>query len=414
MSDGANPLEVAEMPKTNLNDERIWKLLAPLSRWGNGPDLDRTTRLMGAQLGELPKGLVITGSNGKGTVTYLTSALLQRDGLRVGRYVSPHLWSITERISINNTAVSADVFADALECVIQENDERDIQAASRFEVLTGAAVRLFSAQNVDTIVWEAGLGGRLDPTRLVPKYAAALTNVSLEHTAILGSTALEIALEKAEIARMVDSDDYVPLVIGALAQDLVDTLESRQPIVSPPKIPVKLSLGGPHQKSNAQIATCLAEIVSQRQRRQVDFSDVNVPCRTECIRPGKYGQPALWVDVAHHESSIVALLPWLQQLPRPLSIIFGVSNDRDSKPMLNALPAHANVILSEAPYKATPVGQIDTELMVNRCPNLDDAIRLANRTSAPVGSIVVLGGLYLAAAAAAIIRGHKIQRLRWN
>jgi len=414
MSDGQTHREVAQMTKTTSNDDHIWTLLEPYSRWGAGPDLERAARLMGPEIRQLASGVVITGSNGKGTVTYLTAELLRRDGLRVGRYVSPHLWSITERVSIDGTSVSRAELAHALQRVLDESDPSDLQAASQFELLTAAAVRLFHSHAVDTVVWEAGLGGRFDPTRLVPKHAAALTSVALEHTTILGSTPIEIALEKSAIANTYGTTHSVPLVVGPLAPEVIKRLSEQQPLIYPADISVKTALGGAHQIDNARIAASLATLVSNQKRTHVDVSELVIPCRTECVRPRSLDTPAVWVDVAHHQSAIRALVPWLSSLPKPLSIIFGSSQDRDPGGMIAYLPSDATVIISEAPYKPARVEDIITPRTVVPCPQLNEALDYASAITSPQGTIVVLGGLYLAAAAAALLRGQRIDAMRWR
>ena len=402
------------MPQRKPKDDTIWQLLSRFSRWGSGPDLERAKRLMGHDINKLPRGIVVTGSNGKGTVTYTAAALLKRAGLRVGRYVSPHLFSITERVAIDGTPITADALSTALLRVLHESEPDDLALASRFEVLTAAAVRLFAAQQVDTIVWEAGLGGRFDPTRLVPKHTAVLSSVSLEHTAILGKTLHTIAQEKAAIAKDLERPEYAPLILGQLPPEIIHDIQAQQPVLQPKPIPVRNAHLGHHQRTNARLAATATAVVTGDDIPFVDMADIQIPCRGECIRKATLGTPALWVDVAHHESALNAMRPWLEALPKPLTLIFGISNDRDPTPMLEALPEQASLIISEAPYKAMPVDKIDTRRPVERRACLDDAIARATVLSAPNGSIVVLGGLYLAASVAMLFRTQSIDGLRWD
>lgn len=145
----------------------------------------------------------IAGTNGKGSVSALLSSILLESSYSVGRYNSPHLVSVYDCISINNTPVSAAVYANARKRVEDTNEARGTDA-SNFELLTATALLIFEEAKLDVVVLEVGMGGRLDATNVIPDecvLVSALTAVDLDHQAFLGTTIEAIAGEKAAIAR---------------------------------------------------------------------------------------------------------------------------------------------------------------------------------------------------------------------
>ena len=140
----------------------------------------------------------VAGSNGKGTTCAILGSVLSLSGLRVCIFSSPHVARIEERIRIDGIPVAPDAFDSALEAVRTASEGRSV---TFFEITFLAAMQCASDANVDVLILETGLGGRLDATRCAPADSCILTSISLEHTDILGSTLGEIASEKAAIAR---------------------------------------------------------------------------------------------------------------------------------------------------------------------------------------------------------------------
>jgi dihydrofolate synthase/folylpolyglutamate synthase len=175
--------------------EAYVETLSPWPRDGFG--LERIKALL-ADLGD-PQlrypSIHIVGTNGKSTVTRTLEALLAREGLVVGAYLSPHVRSWSERIRVR--AADAD-FDAAIERVRAAAERCD---ATQFELLTAAALAEFAAADVDVTVVEAGLGGRHDATNVLRSPVQVLTNVSLEHTDVLGSTREAIAAEKLAVVQ---------------------------------------------------------------------------------------------------------------------------------------------------------------------------------------------------------------------
>ncbi|HTT59866.1 MAG TPA: Mur ligase family protein, partial [Acidimicrobiales bacterium] len=142
----------------------------------------------------------ITGTNGKGTTTTLTSALLRATGLRVGTFTSPDLHAVNERIAVNGEAIDDEAFIALMERLSDAETVSGI-TLTRFELLTVGALLHFSDEGVDVGVIEVGLGGTWDSTNVIDSDVAVLTNVDLDHTAVLGPTVSAIATDKVGIFR---------------------------------------------------------------------------------------------------------------------------------------------------------------------------------------------------------------------
>src|SRR5881275_3014083 len=151
-------------------------------------------------------GVLIAGTNGKGSTAALLASILQASGVRTALYTSPHLVRINERIRINGEEISDDDFT-LLHDVVDRTAERLVGEGelpwhpSFFEMLTAIAFEYFSRRKVDLVVLEVGMGGRLDATNVIDPRVSVITDISLDHQKFLGNTVAEIAREKAGIIR---------------------------------------------------------------------------------------------------------------------------------------------------------------------------------------------------------------------
>src|SRR4051812_43341879 len=158
----------------------------------------------------------VVGTNGKTSVTRMTAALLEAHGASTGAYVSPHILSWRERVLIRGEPISEEAFTEALERAEQAAQVADRSAGdegpvTQYELLTAAAFVAFAGARVQYGVIEAGLGGRLDATNVIPSKLTVLTSVGYDHSEWLGETLEEIAAEKIAVLR-----DHTALVAGNL------------------------------------------------------------------------------------------------------------------------------------------------------------------------------------------------------
>ncbi|ATP55004.1 dihydrofolate synthase [Pedobacter ginsengisoli] len=152
------------------------------------------------------KTIHIGGTNGKGSTSHMIAAIFQQAGYKTGLYTSPHLKDFRERIRVNGEMVSKDFVINFVE---QQQGIIEEISPSFFEVTVAMAFSYFYEQNVDIAIIEVGLGGRLDSTNIITPELSVITNISLDHTNILGNTLKEIAGEKAGIIK-----PGIPVVIG--------------------------------------------------------------------------------------------------------------------------------------------------------------------------------------------------------
>ncbi len=273
----------------------------------------------------------ITGTNGKGTTTTLTTALLCRTGLRVGTFTSPDLHAINERIAINATPIDDDDFTTLLARLYDVESVSHV-ALTRFELLTVGALLHFSDEGVDVAVVEVGLGGTWDSTNVVDGDVTVLTNVDLDHTAVLGDTISAIARDKVGIFRpeataIVSTTNAVVVEIAmAKADELGATLwtieesyalERNDLAVGGRAITVRtpfahyeevlVSLHGIHQGVNATTAIVAAEAFLGRalgdEVVRKTLAHVTMPGRLELLSR----HPMIVVDGAHNPAGVRAL-----------------------------------------------------------------------------------------------------------
>ena len=181
--------------------------LFAVRRFGSKLGLDYVRYLL-AQIGDPHedfRSVHVTGTNGKGSTTAMIASILGEAGFRVGMFTSPHLSTFTERIQINGVQIPVEDVVRLIEVVkpLCEGmaEDPELRHPTFFEIITAIAFKYFSEEGVDYAVLEVGMGGKLDATNVVKAQVSVITNVSLEHTEVLGDTVLEIAEKKAGIIK---------------------------------------------------------------------------------------------------------------------------------------------------------------------------------------------------------------------
>jgi dihydrofolate synthase/folylpolyglutamate synthase len=304
----------------------------------------------------------IGGTNGKGSVAAMVERALRAAGLRTGRYTSPHLDRIEERVAIDGLPVDGGLFetvtGDVLEAV---NTARTTGALpvvpTFFEVSTAVAFEIFRRRRVDVAIVEVGLGGRFDATNVLRPVVTAITSIAFDHERHLGHTLSEIAYEKAGIAK-----PGVPMVIGRLPAEAAARITQVAAAVGAPIVdahastsdrtypPLTLALAGRHQQDNAAVARAILERWSAMQS-YVPTSAI-VTGLTQCEWPGRLEWLRLphgdvLIDAAHNPAGAQALASYLEDTrSAKLPIVFAAMADKDVAGMIAALRPMASMFVA--------------------------------------------------------------------
>ncbi len=354
-------IEPSSKSLTTLADaERCLASLEPIG-WRFG--LERI-RLLTSALG-LPQhrfaSIHVVGTNGKSSVAAMSAAVLEAHGKATGAFLSPHVASWTERVQLRGQPIDPEAFAtavgrasEAAAAVNRRLEESD--AVTQFELLTAAAFIAFAAAGVEVAAIEAGLGGRLDATNVIPSRVTALTSIGLEHTQWLGETEAEIAAEKLAVLR-----DRSTLVLGPLAPELValaraTALERHAGVVDSPEVPPELAalLEGQFQRENLAVALAAVEATIgslDTERTGAAISALELPGRLERLP----GEPPLILDSAHNPAGAAALAVALGELVGDLPVVGCVAllADKDAYGILHALgPVVDQLVCTEIPAAA--------------------------------------------------------------
>jgi dihydrofolate synthase/folylpolyglutamate synthase len=335
--------------------------VASLSPWPEEFGLGRMRALLD-RLGHPERGYAaihVVGTNGKSTATRTAAALLQAEGRRAGAYTSPHVSGWAERIWVDGAE------ADFERAVERIRPGAAAVGATQFEALTAAALVEFAERRVDVAVVEAGLGGRLDATNVIDAEIVLLTNVSLEHTEVLGETTEQIAKEKLAVA-------HAARVVVVPDNQYGDLIPKQAEIVT----------GG---------ARKAAEIFLGREIRA--DPPVDLPGRLE--RRGR----EVW-DGAHTPAGTA----WLRErIDEPVEVVVAsILADKDADTMLEALAALAPRLI--ATRSDNPRALPAEELAARAAPHFtqveiepDPRNALARARQSSTGLILVTGSLYLLA-----------------
>ena len=297
----------------------------------------------------------VVGTNGKTSVSRMTAALIDAHGERAGAYLSPHIHSWRERIVIGGEPISEEALSDALERAEQAAEAADRSAGeegpvTQYELLTAAAFVAFAAARVRIAVIEAGLGGRLDATNVIPSKATVLTSVGLDHTEWLGETLEEIAAEKLAVLR-----DHTTLITGPLPGEVEPVVEREVERHHAARIAPSQEAGAGFPALNFLIAQAAASVALDRDLdaeavRSVP-GRVSIPGRAQLID----GDPPAIFDAAHNAQGARALAELLPRLAGGRAVVgcLAVLEEKDAEGIIGALaPLCARVICTEIPPEA--------------------------------------------------------------
>ncbi|GAA0192513.1 folylpolyglutamate synthase/dihydrofolate synthase family protein [Cytobacillus oceanisediminis] len=391
---------------------------ALLGRWPETrlePSLERITalcRLLGDPQDAYPV-VHLTGTNGKSSTARMIDALLRALDLRTGRFTSPHLQSMTERISLDGEPLTEEQFVEAFADVAayaQVVDDSQPHPISFFELTVAMAYAAFADAPVDAAVVEVGMGGAWDATNVATGRVAVVTPVAVDHTAYLGDRAVDIALEKSGIIK-----PGAHAVLAAQEPEVLDVLMRRSMEVGATALregvdfgvadrlnavggqqislqglnarydDVLLQLHGPHQAQNAAVALASVEAFVGAELDgdlvRSAFGEVTSPGRLEVVRRS----PTVLVDSAHNPHGVRAALEAVQDsfTFSPLVGVVSVMADKDVEEMLRELePVLAHVVCTQnslpRAMRADELGELAEEVFgedrVTVERGLDDAL----------------------------------------
>jgi dihydrofolate synthase / folylpolyglutamate synthase len=401
-------------------------------------DLEPMRALMGL-LGNPQEQLLcvhVAGTNGKGSVCAMLEAMLRAQGYRTGLYTSPHLVRFNERIQINGEPIADNrlqALIDEIEAAaskLQATGSRDV---TFFEFTTALAMLYFAREQVDIVVLETGMGGRLDATNIVIPALSVITSIGFDHMAYLGDTLAKIAGEKAGIIKR-----GRPVVVGPVAEEAGDVIAARARELEAPlrwadqqvhvgvrsfKLDsqvahiasesddygsVSMRMTGAHQAVNTAIAVAAAECLDR---------EVGAPLKREAIKqglaeaswPGRNQvlslDPPMVLDGAHNAEAAEALAVWVKKVAgkRPLGMVAGFLADKNPVAFMHAFKGRVQRVWLVPVRSERAMKVEEAARRLADVPHLEPAGDVAGALAAAEawareesGMVIVAGSLYLA------------------
>ena len=368
------------------------------------------------------KAVHIAGTNGKGSVAHLLSSYFQERGCKTGLFTSPHLVDFRERIRLNGQMISEEA---VLAFFDKFNTQFDQLEPSFFEMTTALAFYYFAEQKVDVAVIEVGLGGRLDATNVISPLLSVITNISLEHTQMLGNSIAKIAAEKAGIIKA-----KTPVVIGEFHPESFPVFED---IANQKDAPlflaednysfsgsfndltvidmlgntlyehIQLPLQGEYQLKNLKTFLQATEVIEELWHTEKDV--VPQAIRNVIGNTGFQGrwqvlrrEPLTICDVGHNPGGLALTMRQLSQYPcRQLRMVFGMVSDKDIDKAVSLLPKNALYYVCQAEIeRALPATELAGHmrqhgLQCREACSVANAFRQANADAAP-DDLIFIGG----------------------
>jgi dihydrofolate synthase/folylpolyglutamate synthase len=430
---------------------------ALLSRWPETrlePSLDRIrafTELLGDPQRSYPV-IHLTGTNGKTSTSRMIDTLLRAAELRTGRFTSPHVERMGERICIDGQPLTDEELVRAFNDVAPYThlvDESEAHPLSFFETIVGMAYAAFADAPVDVAVVEVGMGGSWDATNVADAAVAVVLPVAVDHAAYLGDRPIQIAVEKAGIIKpgataviARQQPDVEELLLARAAEvgasvvrEGVDfEVSSRTPAVGGQVVSLRslrgtyddlfLPLHGAHQAQNAAVALAAVEAFAGDRPLDAElvagaFAQVTSPGRLEVVRRS----PTIVLDAAHNPHGAAATAAALEDSFAfdPLVGVLGVMSDKDHEGLLAAFEPHLShvVCTQNSTHRALPaeqLGAVAREIYgddrVSVVPRLADAIDVATGlaeaadtgSSLSSGAVLVTGSVVTVGEARTMLR----------
>lgn len=361
------------------------------------------------------KCIHIGGTNGKGSTTDFTRAILQKAGYKVGSFTSPHLVKHNDRIRINNEAISD---ALLLEYINKTEPLWEKYQLSMFEIDMLISIQYFLDEGVDWVIYEVGLGGRLDATNVILPEICAITNVDFDHMDILGETLEAIAKEKAGIIK-----PNIPLITTERKRETLAVFEKiaikNNAILKMIEIPsytnhyefeivgIKIHLRNQavYQIENASLAISIIKALELKIDDEIikeAVESTHWQGRFEAVDENVY------VDGAHNKIGVEKLMKTLESLPRPWIVVFSALKDKDHHDMVEMIVDKVDhLIITEFEfYRAGKAEELAFGFNVEIIKDYQKAI-LKGKEIKKDGTLIVTGSLYFISEARSFILESK-------
>jgi dihydrofolate synthase/folylpolyglutamate synthase len=373
------------------------------------------------------KTIHVGGTNGKGSTSHMLAAIFQQAGFKTGLYTSPHLKDFRERIRINGAMISKDFVVDF---VAAQSDIIEELSPSFFEVTVAMAFSYFETEQVDIAIVEVGLGGRLDSTNIITPELSVITNISLDHTNILGNTRSEIAAEKAGIIK-----PGIPVVIGERHPETDQTFVKKaaetgsEIVFADEQLSIQhfkrenevlnlsvrdkdhvlfqelaLDLTGSYQLKNI-LTVIQSVLVLNQSGYQISDQDIRIALRSVKELTGLQGRwqvldthPLIICDTGHNIAGISEVVRNIRETPHDhLHIVIGMVKDKDIGGVLKLLPSDARYYFCQPDLeRALPAAELamqalGQQLIGDVFPTVELALTAA-KNDANEDDLIFVGG----------------------
>ena len=344
------------------------------------------------------KSIHVGGTNGKGSTSHIIKSILINAGYKVGLYTSPHLKDFRERISINNQLIGKKYIVDFVKNNNKLFEELNM---SFFEMTVALAFDYFAEKKVDIAVIEVGLGGRLDSTNIIIPEISVITNISLDHTNLLGDKIEDIAKEKAGIIK-----PSVPIVIGRYQEKtkkiFYQTAKKNKSKLIYSKILFRYSNFTDYQEENINTSICaineLKKIGWKISKKQIN-KGIDIAMNKNPIK-GRWqilsSKPKIICDTAHNYDGFKKILIEIYKIKfESLHFVLGMVNDKKIDDIINLLPKKATYYFCKAKIERG----INEKLLAKKAQNLDgktyDSVKEAldhAKKNAKKNDLIFIGG----------------------
>lgn len=364
----------------------------------------------------------VAGTNGKGSTCAMLESIYRAAGLRVGLFTSPHLVSFRERMQVNRQLICEVEVARLVEEGFRfqvsgfrgkDSNCPSVESPTFFEFVTVMALKHFAEQKCDVVIWETGLGGRLDATNIVMPLASVITNIAFDHQQWLGDTLAKIAAEKAGIIK-----PGVPVLTAADAPEAVAVIRDVAErcgapftlVADEPRAgletgaPIALPLRGAHQRRNAALAVAVVRALQDK----LPVSEAALWRGLESVRwagrlqAAKVGGREFLLDGAHNLDGVRALVAALQdEFPgQPFALVLGMLADKDCELMCRDLAPLASRI---AAVRVGSNRSLEPAMLAESCRRANPAALVTAHESVKNAlqvlenepRVVIAGSLYL-------------------